>query len=234
MVSRTRRRLLHGTAALLTGLAGCNRASRSDSSPGTPGDAEQVARDPESYALRSPTEEPPAWLPDEREGETTRDGTTGRPRDARPRALVASEETAARLRFADVEGADAARAFVSETDFDARTLYVESRPVEACRSPELCHVTWSTGEIDTQYGGDYRDADVPCEADATVAVSWLIRVPDVLDPDAVSSYGSGWSSSGCRPPRRDREAGTTTEAPHLGPATNATATEDAPTSEGER
>lgn len=228
MVSRTRRRLLHGTAAaLLTGLAGCSESSRSDSSTETPPNAENVERDPESYALRNDAEQPPAWFPDEREGRTTGDATTIPPEHARTRSLVASEESAARLRFADVPGVDGAREFVSNTDFESQTLYVESRSVDECRSSELCYVAWSADDIDTQYGGGFRDADVACEADATDAVSWFIRVPDVLDPDAVSGYGSGWSSAGCRRRRRaDPERGTTTEAPALGPATNATATQD--------
>lgn len=228
MVSRTRRRLLHGTAAaLLTGLAGCSESTSSGSSTGTPPYAENVERDPESYVLRNDAETSPAWLAEDGRARTTDGTTAGPPEYARTRALVASEESAARLRFADVSGVDAAREFVSDTDFEAETLYVESRPVEECRSLELCHVAWSAGDIDTQYGGGYRDADVDCEADATDVTTWFIRVPDVLDPDRVSSYGSGWSSSPCgRRRRRDpeREA-TTTDAPDFGPATNATATD---------
>jgi len=227
MVSRTRRRFLHGTAAaLLTGLAGCSGSTSSDSSTRTPPYAENVERDPESYVLRNDAETPPAWLSDDREGRPTSDATVGPPEHARTRTLVASEESAARLRFADVTEADEAREFVSNTDFEARTLYVESQSVEACRSLELCHVAWSADEIDTQYGGGYRDADVACEVDATDLTTWFIRVPDVLDPDRISGYGSGWSSSGCRPRRRDPEREETTDAPDFGPATNATATGD--------
>ena len=230
MVSRTRRRFLHGTAAVfLTGLAGCSESSsRSDSSTRTPPYAENVERDPESYVLRNDAETSPAWLAEDGESRATDETTAGPPEHARTRALVASEESAARLQFADVSGVEAAREFVSNTDFEAETLYVESRPVDECRSLELCHVAWSAGDIDTQYGGGYRDADVACEVDATDVTTWFIRVPDVLDPDHVSSYGSGWSSSPCgRRRRRDpeREA-TTTDAPDFGPATNATATGD--------
>lgn len=222
MVSR--RRLLHGTTALLTALAGCGQSSTEDAPAEPKSDGDNFERNPESYALRNTAEEPPAWLPDDRDGSTTAE-TTGPPEHAGNRNLVASEASAARLRFADVPDADHARQFVTSTDFDADTLFVESRPVEECRTLELCHVTWSDTEIETQYGGRYREADASCRTDAKDVVSWLIRVPDSLDPEAVRSYGSGWSSTGCQRRRRDT-ASETTDAPNLGPATNATGTED--------
>lgn len=238
MVPRTRRRFLHGTAAaLLAGLAGCGQSTTDDAPSDDPPRGENVERDPESYVLRNDAETPPAWLPDDRRGRTTGDATTGPPERARTRRFVASEESAGRLAFADVEGVDEARQFVADTDFGSETLYVESQAVDECRTLELCYVTWSAGDVETQYGGHYRDADVSCGADARDAVTWLIRIPDTLDPDAVTSYGSGWSSNGCRRRRRGRETATTTDAPELGPATNATATDaesSGTTPEGER
>lgn len=238
MVPRTRRRVLRGTAAaVLTGLAGCSRSTTDDPPAEEPPQGENVERNPDSYALRNDAETPPAWVPDERSGRTTDDATAEPPDRARTRSLVATEEAVARMGFADVDGAEEARRFASDTDFGSETLYVESQAVDECRTLELCYVTWSAGDVETQYGGHYRDADVSCEADARDAVSWLIRIPDVLDPDAVTGYGSGWSSRGCERRRRERDAGTTTDAPQLGPATNATRTgAESPdaTSEGER
>lgn len=227
MVPLTRRRLLGGTAALFAGLAGCSGSSTTDSNTGTPPAGANVAHDPERHALRTVDERPPVWLPPEGAGATdaaSGDATAGRPDRVRAFVLVASEATARRLRFADVDGADEARAFATATDFDAETLYLDNHSVEACRRLELCHVAWSDTDVDTQYGGYYRDADVSCDADARHAVSWLIRIPDALDPDAVTSRGSGWSSQGCRRRRLERDDGTATDAPDLGPATNATRT----------
>jgi len=225
MVPLTRRRLLQGSAGLLTGLAGCNRSTTSDSSTETPFGGENFERDPERYALRVDGDRPPAWIPDE-DGETTGDATERRPDYGRRHGLVASEAVAERMRFADVDGADEARQFVAETDFENETLYLQLRSVGACRTLELCHVRWSDTDVETQYGSYYRDADASCEADAEDSVSWLVRIPDALDPDMVSSYGSGWSSNGCRQrrSRRGETDETTTEPPNLGPAANATPT----------
>ncbi|WP_115865030.1 hypothetical protein [Halorussus litoreus] len=235
MVPRTRRRLLSGAAALLTGLAGCSRSSVSDSSDAPPGSprGENVERDPDRVDLRAPDEQPPVWLPRDEDETATESTTAGRPERARSRGLVASASVAERLGIADVDGAGEAREFVSDTDFEAETLYVESRSVEECRSPELCYVAWSATEVETQFGGRYRDADTDCRVDERDGVSWLIRIPDMLDPDRVSSHGSGWSSRGCDERRRirERENGTTTEPPNLGPATSATETTDSETSD---
>lgn len=224
MVPLTRRRLLQATAGLLTGLAGCSRSSTSDGSTETPLQGENFERNPESYALRASGERPPAWIPEEETGTTTRKATAGPPEYARRQGLVASEAVAERIRFADVDGADAARRFVTDTDFDSETLYLHFYPVRECHRLELCHVRWSDTEIDTQFGSYYRDADVSCRVDARDGLTWLIRIPDTLDPDAVTRRGSGWSSNGCRRRRRERDDGTTTDAPDLGPVTNATRT----------
>lgn len=230
MVPLSRRRLLQGSAALLTGLAGCSRSSTSDSRPGTPPRGGNVERDPDRYALRASGERPPAWIPEEENGTTTRKATAGPPEYARRQGLVASEAVAERMRFADVDGADEARRFVTDTDFDSETLYLHFHPIRECRRLELCHVRWSDTEIDTQFGSYYRDAGVSCRVDARDGLTWFVRIPDALDPDAVTRRGSGWSSSGCRPRPGRRDDGTTTEEPDLGPATRTdrTATEEEP------
>jgi len=229
MVPSTRRRLLRGVAAGLLGvLAGCSGpstssvgASADDSDPGER-QPENVARDPDRVSLRNTggESEPAAWLADPYEsaavdGDGDDDGDDGdddasNPRDrGREHGFVASAETAARVRFADgVDGADAARSFLDATDYGTETIYLEQRPVRECLRMELCYVTWSATEIETQYGGYYRDADVACEVDARDVVAWLVRIPDALDPDSVTSHGSGWSSGGCHYPpplREDRE-----------------------------
>ncbi|WP_202935131.1 hypothetical protein [Halorussus amylolyticus] len=183
--------------------------------------------------LRDSGEESPVVLPtdeDDSNDETTAESPPEtRPESGRRSGFVATEGEAARVWFGDVDGADEARKFVANTDFDAETLYVETRPVGECQTLELCSVTWSDTDIDTQYGGGYRDADVSCDADARVSVSTLIRIPERIDPEHVNSHGSGWSSSGCRR-ERPREERATTEAPDLGPKSATSTTETAETS----
>lgn len=227
MVPITRRRLLGGVVALLASTAGCGESIDTPSTPTDPEPGRGERRVPEHHVLRTPSGDPPVLIPDEDADAGT---STADPREnARKHGLVADAETADGLRFADADGAEAARRFVAETTFDGETLYVEYRSVRECHALELCDVTWSERDIDTQYGSYYRDADVACRPDAEDGVSVLIRIPDALDPDRVTSYGSGWSSSGCErlgPPEDD---GTTTDAPDLGPKTT-TATE----TEGDR
>ncbi len=196
-----RRRLLAGAAGLLAGLAGCSRSTTDTHS--VPGERrpENVAVDPDAVSLRGPsTDDPLAWLASDATESDDPDAADSSGRDALRRRLVGSRTEADRIRFADVAGADDARRLVAETDFEAETLYVEQRDVRECYSLELCYVTWSATEIDTQYGRHYRDADVPCEVDARDAAAWLVRVPDALDPDEVRSYGSGTGGGGCRYP----------------------------------
>lgn len=232
MVPLTRRRLLHGTAALLAVTAGCGESTTDDRPTETesvpPGDSGAV---PDNYALRNDTEEPPVRIPDADRRRTTTDrNSADPPDDANRHGLVASAETADRLWFADVDEADEARRFVADTDFDAETLYVEFRRVSECSTLELCSVSWSDTEIETRYGSTLRDADVSCQADAKDAVSHLIRIPEALDPDRIRSRGSSWRSSGCRRHRRPERSETTTEAPDFGPkspnATETTAEDD--------
>lgn len=219
MPARSRRRVLHGAVAALTALAGCSDSTTTDG-PSPADRPPNVEPDPDAVALRSPEEDATvAWLPPEDAASTTGSPKDTPPEDGRHRALVASRTTADRFRFAEVDGAEAARQFVAETDFESETLYLERRRVRECFTLELCYVTWSDTEIDTQYGSYYRDADVSCRADAEGTTTWLVRIPDVLDPDAVSSYGSGWSSNGCRYPpyvqdptaNRDEAARSTTD-----------------------
>lgn len=233
MAPLTRRRLLHGAVALSTVVAGCNEtlSGSSTRTRSVPRD-EETGPVPDHYVLRNPDESPPVWFPDD-ERDATADGATsdGPPERVPGREFVASTEDADELRFADVDGADEARQFVAETDFDAETVFVQTRLVEECHTLELCSVSWSARDIETDYGREYRDADVTCRTDARDGVSVLIRIPEALDPDSVNSYGSSWSSSSCRrgpPPRQD---GTTTEAPDYGPKTPTNATD---TTEEER
>lgn len=223
----TRRDALHGAVALLAGLAGCSGSgSSSSSSVGTTPTA--AVRDgprdsgptPEHYSLRGGRDGWVVRLPDESAG-----GTDGRAEDRWRHELVASTETAESLTLADVDGADRARAFLAETDFETETVYLEERVVGECWELDLCSVHWASDHVETDYGRRLRPVDAACSADAKVAVATLIRIPEPLDPDRVTQFSSG-SGGRCRVTAgqaggevTESEAGTAT-------ATATTATDD--------
>ncbi|MFB9825437.1 hypothetical protein [Halobaculum roseum] len=218
----TRRRTLLGAAGALAALAGCS-GSEGGGDEATPTVPAREPFDPESVpphrSLRAATDEPLAWLPDE-----TRTDTDGEPRRRRP-TFVASRDRADRLRFADVEGVEAARSFLAETTFDSETIYLERYPVRRCYELQLCDVSWSETDIDTQFGRVLRDADVACDPDARDSTAWFVRIPEALDPDRITSYGSGMSGSSCaeRGPPAEHEPAITADAV---PASNETAEGD--------
>lgn len=193
MPAPTRRRALHGAAALLAGLAGCFDESSSTGTRATRRSGD-VAYDPESFALRNPSPGPTVW---------TGQRPTAEPGDDRVyfpgHLFVAGPDDLADVSVADVPGAADARAFLEATDYDAATVYVDQSFVGECYEPELCHVRWSETEIRTSYARRYRDVDVACEADAEDFVTNLIRIPVALDPDKVRSYSSSGGGR-CRTP----------------------------------
>ncbi|QZP36790.1 hypothetical protein [Halobaculum magnesiiphilum] len=218
----TRRRTLLGAAGALAALAGCS-GSGSAGDDVTPTEPARDPFDPDSVPahrrLRGATDGPLVWIPDE-----TRTRTDGEPRRRLP-TFVTSREEVDRLRFADVDGVEAARSFLAETTFDTETIYLEEFSVRRCYELQLCDVSWSETDIDTQFGRVLRDADVACEPDARDATAWLVRLPEALDPDRITSYGSGVSGSSCGERRRRPERGQPITADAV-PASNATAEGD--------
>jgi hypothetical protein len=191
MPALTRRRALHAATAIVAGFAGCSGESSSSSS--YPSEAiGSLAVDPESYSLRNPDSDTVFWS-----GE--RPTTTGDDEGLHHEShrFVATPEDAASVSFADVPGADEARAFLEATDYDAETVYAEQWFVGECYAQELCYVQWSETEIETSYSRRYRDADVRCETDARDVVATLIRLPEPFDPSEVHGYGSSRGSSTC-------------------------------------
>lgn len=193
MALRTRREVLLGAAGLLVGPAGCNEeaAGRSPTVPAAPTDpgrrrspGETGVHDPERAVLRS-GEGPLAWFAE--------DVATGRTDDATDTGTVPAGEretggavtdgsTAATLAFADVAGADEARAFVDATDFDRETLYLHHSPVTACERLRLCSVSWSDGEVSIRYARFLGDWNEPREAGETDTRATLVRLPVALGP----------------------------------------------------
>lgn len=204
----TRRNALHGVAGLFTLLAGCSATNHGSSESGDPESGGKVATDPETFSLRVSGRRTAIWYA---ETETASSTDEGPPRlETR---FVTDADRAESMSFAPEVGdeAEAAREFLTSTDYDAETVYIEQSRVGECFRLEFCHVRWTDTEIDTSYVRRYRDADVACETTANDTVVQFIRVPDTLNPESISGYGSQYSSGGC-PPIEGRRVGNGTDA----------------------
>jgi hypothetical protein len=104
--------------------------------------------------------------------------------------VVDSAERADRITVADHVDGNPVSAFVSETDFEAETLFLQTTRVEACFRLRLCNVSWAPNDVHTDYARWLRPYDERCEADEYVYESRLMRLPAALDADEVNSYGS--------------------------------------------
>ncbi|ELZ28243.1 hypothetical protein C475_05540 [Halosimplex carlsbadense 2-9-1] len=252
----TRRRALQAAVGLAAGLAGCpdGDTDAGRGSAGTPvgsptqpvptvGDGRVV--DPEYVTLRAEEadyDDPLAWfVPDPADRPTA--GGTVEPTARETEGLVADEATAETFAVADrvtesevSAGAETARSFVAETDFDSETLLVDWRPVEACYRLVLCHVVWNDGEVETRYGRFLRDADVACESGERDARVTIARLPAPLDPTEFEMGGSGVASGECFPMERERARPTarSRSVTETGPATATDAAAPATTDGGSR
>lgn len=214
MVPCTRRRALLGAAGVLAALAGCSGSSSGSDRSGGPEPGENVETEPDHHALRNSRNGPAVWIGsgDGGSGSTPDDDARRR----RSHGLIATRRDADRLAFADVDGADGARAFVEGTDFDRETLLIEPDSVGECYDLQLCYVTWSATEYHTYYARHYRDVDVACSTDDRDRVAHFIRIPDTIDPERVRGSGSGTTSGTChgwerRLERRRAEANATAD-----------------------
>lgn len=197
MVPPTRRRLLHVAAAVTAGLAGCGGLTGEESSTSrsvtegteTIGTGPNAETNPETVLVRANTERPPVRIEDD-------DGTSAgseRPerRSARlSHAVIATESKAKRLVVADGIDREPITSFLSATDLDGETLYLETTRVDECFRLQLCAIAWADDEVRTEYGRLLRPYDERCVTDRRVFESRLIRIPTALDPDEVRSYGS--------------------------------------------
>jgi len=191
MPSTTRRTALSVAAALLTGAAGCSGETSSESSYPSESTG-NIAMDPEWRRLRRSDRGPLLWTGD-RPTTTDDEGHV----HARGHFFVTSADEVSNVGIAGVDGADTARAFLEETDYDSATVYVEHSSIRECFTTNLCHVEWSESDIKTSYAREYRDADVACETDARDTLATLIRIPAAFDPTDINGYGSSRGSASC-------------------------------------
>jgi hypothetical protein len=229
----TRRRALQAAVGLAAGLAGCpdgdtdtGRGSAGSPvgspTPPVPTPRDDRVADPEYVTLRADEadySDPLAWFVPEPDDRPTADATvesTARETEG----LIADAATAETFRVSDradetevSAGAETARRFVAETDFDSETLLVESRSVEECYRLVLCHVTWAGGELETGYGRFLRDADVACESGERDARATIARIPASLDPDEFETGATGVANGRCFRVGRERERARSTSRP---------------------
>lgn len=204
MVPHTRRRFLHVATAVAGGLAGCGRltggAARSSESTADNGGSDVPASgsetDPQTVLLRADSETPPIRLTDSERENTD----SPRPGHYSPRittAVVDSRSRSQRLTVADGVDGDAVSSFVSATEFDSETLYLETNRLQECFRLELCRISWQPDEVQTDYGRVLRPYDERCGADERAFESRLIRLPVALDEESVNSHGSTIRGSPC-------------------------------------
>ncbi|WP_135853972.1 hypothetical protein [Halorussus salinus] len=197
MVPLTRRHLLHVATAITGGLAGCSRFTGGESSSTRSVSGEESAP-PDADSLTDPpmVRRRAAEVPI-RFGDSDRESGESPERDRRSSLdryeVIDARSTADRLAVADGIDGEPVSSFVSATDFDSETLYLETQQVEECFRLRLCSISWQSNKIQTDYVRPLRPYDERCTADEPAFESRLIRLPVALDADAVNSYGSSIS-----------------------------------------
>lgn len=189
----SRRRVLQAVTATATvGLAGCSAStersdevpSRHDGDPVTGYDAETV-RDPGGRAL--------FWRATDGDQRPQRERNT---MELLTDPLSESDVTLA----ADVPAADGLRAFLGDTDFEARSVLLFATPLSGCETLRIQGVSREAestdGDLDVSLCRATRPADVACDADADHTAGVAVRLP--FPAEDVNSFGMGLSSD-CRP-----------------------------------
>lgn len=230
MSSHTRRQFLAVTAVATGGVAGClgseSSTSRSGSATEGPGRAvpdEQATTDPPMLFRRTDANQPPIRLAENGDDEGD---SRSRMDEYHPQtALVDAASLAEQLVDDAPDSGDSdddtdLASFVSETDFDAETLYLETRQVEQCFRLSLCYISWQDNEIRTDYGRVVRPYDEQCTADANAFESRLFRLPVALDADEITGYGSSTSSSRCHLAERRASGNRSNQSTESRPRTN--------------
>jgi hypothetical protein len=200
MFPLTRRRLLYVATAITGGLAGCSRftggeasSTRSVSSDGAAVPESDTVTDPPMVHRRAAV--PPIRLTD-----PDSDHTETPQRESSPRLnqyeVIDSQSRARRLTITDGMDGDELSSFVSATNFDSETLYLETQQVKECFRLQLCYVSWQSKKIQTDYTRTLRPYDESCTVDEHVFESRLVRLPVALDAESINSYGSSISGSG--------------------------------------
>lgn len=188
----TRRHLLLSGLTGATGLAGYAGFARQSGMP--PETDPGIEYDPPVSKPRNPAGDDVIF-------ERREDGRRRLGRD-----LISDRDRLERIEFADgvpAEDAEAAWAFLEETDFSEETIYVSPSGIESCYRYRIQSVSWKPPgrRVEHSYCKELRPPDVNCRADERDAVALLFRLPVAIDYDVRRSGSSGRSS--CRGTERE-------------------------------
>lgn len=233
MVPLTRRTLLSGAVGLATALAGCSdlQDGADESTRNVPhddgpdGPSAGSATDPETHLVRVNTERPPIWLTD---ADDDGQPTVSQRNRWRDHIIVDDSARADRISVADAVDRERVESFLTATDFDAETVYIEMGAVQECFRLKLCRIGWSSTEVSTDYTRQARPYTAHCEVREAVIEARLIRIPDPINADDVTSYSSSIGTGVCdrQHTRAEGESGTGPSTPSETPTRTATTTGD--------
>lgn len=189
--SLTRRRLLASTTVLCAGLAGCKGSSHSkNASSGST--LANHRTDPPAVIVRNTTDQlVVSW--DRNDSTDDGNGMHG----GSSMVFVTSKSDIDDLSFEPVDGVEKAKQFMQDTDFDSETIYYVQRPVPDCYKLQVCSVSWSETEVDTEFSRVLRPVDVSCIAGMRIGTAVFIRIPGELNPDSITSFSSGSGPGQC-------------------------------------
>jgi hypothetical protein len=172
---------------------------------------------------------PPIWLtsPDQNDGRPTPDDHSRHLSSL----IVDSRSRAERVEIVDVPAAEDARSFITNTSFDRETVYIQNHRVRDCFRLDLCHVSWRSTTVETDYARILLPYDERCAADEWAAESWLVRIPAALSEDDVNGYSTSVGSAACDRPagpgRATGERGSTDTAEDVAPPSHTASLESA-------
>ncbi|WP_152041109.1 hypothetical protein [Salinigranum salinum] len=114
--------------------------------------------------------------------------------------IIDSQSRAERVEIVDVPAAEDARSFITNTSFDRETVYIQTHRVRECFRLDLCHVSWHSTTVETDYARILLPYDERCAADEWAAESWLVRIPAALSEDDVNGFSTSVGSAACDHP----------------------------------
>lgn len=192
-----------GVAATLCGCTGFTSSSSESSSNTASGDrtvpdgpGTGSLTDPQLLRLRLDRSRPPIWFADQNRND---EGRHRYPEERRvlESTVIDTQSRANRLSVADSTDREQVDSFISATELDTETLYLEFAEVEECFRLELCRITWQPDKVSTDYARQGRPYSERCEVDKRVFEARLIRIPDTIESDSVNSYSRSIGTNSC-------------------------------------
>jgi|GEM_PF-3489288 len=199
MLDPTRRRALLAVASGVAAVAGC---TDNDDPPAIdyPNDEQLV----EDYEVRQTRNEDGTVLLTQGKELPAKSNNNLGYYERTSRSVVTSSGRLGELTFGDVPEADQLRTFATATDFDSSSLYLLTRPIDACHELRLQSVTAGREQDDelnlhVGFCQPYRAADIECSTSEIHTVGIAIRLP--IAAEEYSGSGQSMSSTCRQTPR---------------------------------